>query len=244
MLSQVRIPTLIFVFFLIDVALGFIYVANALAGRPSEVLTNFFNLGREANLPTWYSSMQWFCVAVLLGMFVHHQVRYTQRKSWLLIIFPLVFLALSLDEVAQIHEKLARTSDLLLPGASRVHTPFSKTGIWMFVIGVPFLVIFVVLIFSIRSYFQHAPGAFVKILLGMTLALAGAIGFETLHNFVIPYTVYSGLQNFTEEMCEMLGSTVVLWGSYELLSRHGLVLRLDRAATDSSVLPGDTREAA
>jgi hypothetical protein len=179
--------------------------------------------------------MQWFCVATLLGIFVYHH--YVRSTSWLLLMFPLVFLFLSLDEVAQIHEKLGSMSDLLLPGASRTHTLFSKTGIWMFVIGIPFLVIFVGLTFSLRSYFQHAPGAFVKILLGMAITLGGAIGLETLYNFVAASSVYSGLQNFAEEMCEMLGSTIVLWGSYELLSRHGFVFRPDRAEIDASVPP-------
>jgi hypothetical protein len=205
------------------------------------MLTIFLDLDGEANLPTWYASIKWFCVATLLGIFAHHHVTLSQSKSWPLVTLPLVFLALSLDETAQIHEWLGRESDTLLPGGSRTHTLFSRTGIWMFVIGVPFLFFFVVLISSMRSYFQRAPSALVKVLLGMAIALAGAIGVETLSNFVGRNSVYNVLQILLEESCEMLGATIVLWGSYELLHRHGFAFRLDRTEIDQSPPPRSPR---
>lgn len=231
-MARVRIPTLLLIFFSIDVALGMAYIFNYLAGHPSGMLTRFLDLNREGNLPTWYASIKWWCVAALLGIFTHRNFSFSQRKSWLLLTLSLVFLVLSLDEIAQIHEWLGRKSDILLPDADRKHSLFSRTGIWMFVIGVPFLAFFVVLILSIRSYFQRAPGALVKVCLGMALSLAGALGVETVRNFVAPNSVHDVLQVFSEELCEMLGSTIVLWGSYELLYKHGFALRLDRAEID------------
>jgi hypothetical protein len=235
--ARVRIPTPILIFFIVDVALGIAYLFNYLAGRPYGTLTIFLDLDREGNLPTWYSSMQWCCVAALWGIFTHHHFSPSQKKSWLLIILPLVFLLLSLDEVAEIHERLGRKSDIFLPGTSRKNTLFPGTGIWMFVIGVPFIALFVGLVFSIRTYFQRAPGAFIKIFLGMAISVAGAIGVETLRNFVAPNSAYDVFQVFSEELCEMLGCTMVLWGSYELLDKHGFAMRFDRAETDPSATP-------
>ena len=242
MVSRVYIPSFILTLVIIDLTLGIAYILNALAGLPYRKFTIFLDLNGEANLPTWYSSIKWFCVATLLGIFAHHNVTLSQRKSWLLATLPLVFLALSLDEVAQIHEWLGRKSDILLPRGSREHTLFSRTGIWMFVIGIPFLVFFMVLIFSVWSYFQRAPTALVKVLLGMAITLAGAIGIETLSNFVARNSVYSALQILLEEWCEMLGATIVLWGSYELLYRHGFAFRLDRAEIDQSPPPRSPRQ--
>ena len=141
---------------------------------------------------------------------------------------PLVFLAFSLDEVAQIHEALGETSDWLLPGASRKNSLFPRTGIWMFVLGVPFLAVFVGLIFTVRRYFQSAPGALIKICLGMAIFLFGAIAIETLANFVYKLSPYYMLLVVSEELCELLGSTIVLWGSYELLHRHNFTYTLDK----------------
>jgi hypothetical protein len=232
-----RIPLPLLIFFCIDVALGMAYMFNYLAGHPVRALTHFLDLNREGNLPTWYASIKWCCVAVLLGIFTHRNFSPSQRKSWLLLTLPLVFLALSLDEIAQIHEGLGRKSEILLPGISRKNALFSQTGMWMFIIGVPFLALFVVLILSIRTYFQRAPGALVKMCLGMAISLAGAIGVEILTNFVVPNSVYDVLQVFSEELCEMLGSTIVLWGSYELLDKHGVALRLDSAEINQSAPP-------
>ncbi len=235
MVPQVRIPSFVLLLVIIDLTLGSAYLFNELAGRPSREFNIQLDLNGEANLPTWYASTKWFCVAILLGIFAHHNATLSQRKSWLLVILPLVFLAFSVDESIRLHEWLGDQSDRLLPTGSRKHILFSRTGIWMFVIGVPFLAFFVGLVFSIRSYFQPAPGAFVKVLLGMAITLAGAIGIETLSNFVAPNSVYDGLQVFFEELCEMLGATIVLWGSYELLYRHGFALILDRAERDQSL---------
>ena len=145
---------------------------------------------------------------------------------------PLVFLALSLDEVAQIHEWLGGMSDRYLPVASRPNTMFSHTGIWMFVIGVPFVGLFSVLILSIRTYFSRNFSVLVKITLGMSVMLAGSIGVETLSNFIASNSVKATIGVFLEELCEMIGGTIVLWGSYELLFNHGFAIKLERVEID------------
>ncbi len=104
----------------------------------------------------------------------------------------------------------------------------------MFVIGVPFLVFFVVLISSIRIYFQRAPDALFKIFLGMLIVLGGAVGFETLTNFVARGSMYGVVQVLSEELCEMIGGTMVLWGSYELLLMHGFAFWLAPVICDSA----------
>src|SRR5215217_4938694 len=123
MVSRVRIPTLILIFFMIDLALGIAYiftylVLRYLADLPDTMMPVFLDLKREGNLPTWYSSIQWFCVATLLGIFAQRNFRLSESKSWLLVILPLVFLAFSLDESARIHEWLGNKSDIFLPDAS------------------------------------------------------------------------------------------------------------------------------
>lgn len=225
---RARIPPVILIFFGIDMALGLAYVVNYLVGQPFRPLTRLLDLNGECNLQSWYSSMQWLCVAILLGIFAYRNFNRSSRRSWLLVALVLVFLAFSVDEVAQIHEGLGRRTDIMLPGGTRKDTPFAHTGIWMFVLGVPFIIFFGWLAYSVRVYFRRTPSAFVKIVLGVAIFLTGAIGIETLSNLVVPGSAFDILENFVEEaVFEMVGSTIVLWGSYELLNQHGFALRLD-----------------
>lgn len=214
-----RIPLFILAFFAIDFALVTSYFIDYLLGNPIWIMTRFLDLDRESSLPTWYSSVQWFSVAALLAIFARHNFRRSQFKSWLLIMLPGVFLAFSLDEIAMLHERIGMAIDSI----SRRDTHFPVTGIWMFVIGVPFIILFGVIILVIRTYFRRAPNAFNKIVLGMGIMLAGALGVETLSNFVEPDSVDRILLIMAEEFCEMLGGTIVLWGSYESLRSEDMV---------------------
>lgn len=224
-----RIPSVILIFLLIDLSLSAGYLFDTMAGHPFGAITSFIDLNGEQNLPTWYSSVQWYSVAALLAVFAWRNVSLRRLRSWLLLALPLVFLFFSLDEVAQIHEWLGDQSDRLLPGSDRANTPFFHTGIWMFVLGLPFLVLFAALIYSMRIYFRRTPGALVRMLGGMAVMLGGSIGIETLHNFVDSDSILGALQIAAEEMCEMLGATLILWGSYELLRGHGLAWSLGPA---------------
>ena len=206
------IPTLILVFFAADTVLGAAYICNFWAGEPSEWLSHQLDLDGEANLPTWYSSIKWFCVAALFAIIALSNGQRTPAKSWPVMGLALLFLALSLDEVAGIHEWLGRQSDALLPNGTRAHTIFETTGIWI-VLAAPFGLILGGLTIRARHYFTRDLSARAKFIFGMALFLFGALAIEMVSNF-IAYNVYLV---FAEELSEMLGSTIVLWGIYELM---------------------------
>jgi len=227
-MPRARIPPVIVVFLFVDAALALAYLVNDLSGHPYRPLSAFLDLGRENNLPTWYASVQWFSVAMLLGLFAVRNLSPARPRSWALALLPIVCLALSLDEVSEIHEFLGKMSDGLLADG-RVNSAFPRTGIWVFLLGVPFLVVMGALLVAVRGYFRRAPGALRTIAVGMAVMLTGAIGVELLSNLVEPGSRAAALQVFSEESLEMVGATVVLWGSLELLHCHGLVLGLEAA---------------
>jgi hypothetical protein len=224
MMPRPRVPIPVWIFFAIDAGLGIAYLVTS-PGSHDSLLARFLDLDRENNLPTWYSTIQWFCVASLLGIFAIRNFNSSKKKSWLLLALPLVFLGLSLDEMAQIHERLGFLSDALLPGGSRGNTALAESGVWMFLFGIPFAIFLTGLMISIKTYFRQTPAVLVKLSLGMAIMLTGALGFETLGNFVSVGSSSQVFQVFAEEMCELLGSTIVLWGSYELLAEHGFTLK-------------------
>jgi hypothetical protein len=228
MTSRIKIPTFIKILLVINLILGLAYIINYLIGWWFPKLTSFVDLNGEDNLPTWYSSIQWFCVATVLGIFAWRNFSPSSWRSWLLLALPLMFLAFSLDEVAQIHEWFGFKTDRFLPGRTRLHTMFQETGIWAFLVGPPFIALFGSVMFSLRTYFKHAPDAFVKILLGMMVMLTGALGLETLSNFIDIKSEFYILEIVMEEFLEMTGSTIILWGSCELLQRQGFAIQFDK----------------
>jgi uncharacterized membrane protein len=134
-----KVPHLILAFFACALALARLYLANWGLHQPFWKLTVLINLDGEANMPAWYSSMQLFLVAGLMAIFAYIKFDKENKVSWNLLLWPLIFMALSLDEAAKIHEWLGGKLDVLLPGGTRENTLFWYTGIWMFLLGAPFL---------------------------------------------------------------------------------------------------------
>lgn len=62
----------------------------------------FFDVGREINVPTWFSAGLWILIGVLAGYYARHAIR--ARISWGFFSFVAVFL--SLDETLELHERL------------------------------------------------------------------------------------------------------------------------------------------
>lgn len=230
-------PTVVKILLGADLALAALYLINYQTGQRFDYLTRLVNLTGEANIPTWFSSAQWLGVAVLLGLFALRNFNAREFRSWLLFALPFIFCLLSLDEVAQIHEWLGVRSDRLLPGGMRAHSRFTATGIWMFVVGVPFVFLFFGFLASIRLYFRQSRAALEKLVLGMAVMLFGAIGVETLSNFVVVGSNLHVLQVVIEEFLEMFGATIVLWGSLDLLLSHGFTIQLDAVTLPVSLDP-------
>ena len=92
---------------------------------------------------------------------------------------------MSLDEVAQMHERLGLRSDRLLPSGTRAGGLFPYTGIWMFVIGIPVLLLFFVAIRSAATSSAPSSGeAFARIAIGLSLTALGAMLFDLIGNLM------------------------------------------------------------
>ena len=226
-----RVPPIIVSFFAVDASLIVLHVlGHTIRSLPSGA-EQFVDLNRELNLPTWFSSMQWLCVAAPLLALAWRLVRRSESGGRVLLALGLLFLCLSLDEIAQIHERLGLRSDGLLPSGTREGGVFPQSGIWMFVIGIPVLALFAVVIRSAASRLRSAPRAFTKIAVGLALTAFGAMGIDLLGNLL--YRRGSRISTL-EEAFELFGSTIVLWGSLELLKAHGLRFGAHEAETTES----------
>jgi hypothetical protein len=209
--ESTKLPSVISVCFLIDIGLCLAYIINYLIGQPHWKLTSLLEINGEDSLAAWYSSVQLFCISVFAAIFAYGKIT-QDKRSFLLIGLPVVFLLMSIDESVKIHEWLSGVTDNLLLSRGRVETPFRRSGIWVFAIGLPFLSFFLLFMYSIRSHTSDKPSSFRKLIVGMIVFLSGAVGFELLSNFVDGGFLV--LEGIFEEGLEMIGATVMLWSMY------------------------------
>ena len=214
LLQNSKAPFIIELLLLADLTLALIYLYSyGFHLNSYDIhLMKFFDLGEEVSIPTWYSSIKLFCISVLSALFAYHKFNRLDIRSWILLLLPLLFLTLSMDESAAIHEWLGHETNFILFTIPRIKTLFKITGTWMVVIGVPFLIFFIALMCSIKKYFNKKN--YLLILFGMVIFLAGALGVEIITNIVPKNLIF--IEVFCEELLEMIGVTIVFWGFYNL----------------------------
>ena len=153
--------------------------------------------------------LKFLSISIISALFVYRKVAEGQ-SSPVLFGLPIIFLAMGVDEVAQIHERIGLYSDIWLPAGNRDNTPFHETGIWMFLVGIPFLTFFLLWVSKLQAALTEHSSEIRMLLTGVLLLLLGALGLESLYNFL--YSPLAQMIAITlEEGLEMLGATIVFW---------------------------------
>lgn len=217
MTRRCSIPRFIQAAFAIDLILALAYFINLLIGNPVEQVAKLIDLDRERSLPTWYASILWFGAAVFAWLFATAKIPRPRLTAWFLFLYPAGILAFSIDEVAQIHEALGAALDDLLLEGPRSGSIFSVTGVWFLVLGVPFALATAAAFIGLLPELRRSPRAVTKLGIGLAVFLASAAGLEALSNIPAPGSFLAGLQVLVEESLELFASTLVLWGTYELV---------------------------
>jgi hypothetical protein len=232
-----HVPILIALLFAADITLALIPVIDFALGHPFPRLSNLFNLDTESTVPTWYSSMQWFCAGAMFSLFAFHAWRTRMRGALSIALIALACLTFSMDEVAEIHERLGFLTDALMSSRSRDGTMLWSTGLWPFVIGIPAIAMIAIAVRGTRHIFlARAPAALLLVIVGFVVMFSGALGVELAANLLPPSAPHGGLfltQVVVEEFLEMLGVTLIAWSASSLLTAYGFALQLPAAAATS-----------
>ncbi len=174
-----------------------------------------FFVGEERNIPTYYSSLLLLCASVLLGIIglTHHRLRLRHARHWT--VLALIFLLLSLDEVAGLHEMMIR------PMREALHVG----GFFYFAWVIPGGVFVLAFAWSYLRFFLDLAPKF-RWLLGAAglLYIGGALGVEMLGG---RHADLYGLENLTyrmyqtvEESFEMLGMVLFIHALLRYVARH------------------------
>jgi hypothetical protein len=182
-----------------------------LAGRSLR----FFNLNAEANLPTWWSSVQLALAGLLFALIAIH-LRRMGPGSWILGLLAALLLTLSLDEFAQFHERIG----FIVDGETRRETIFWGTGNWFLFLGIPTILVVFLTLRALKQKLRAVPSSRASVTAGFVLLFAGALGAEVLSNFVTRGSIAAELQVALEEGLEMAGGSVLLWSALVFLVFH------------------------
>ncbi len=193
----------------------FILVLLTVAGFLSEIaihilhddwfysLVPLVNLSFESNIPTWYSSVLLFSCSLILAWItvVRTAQSDTNRKHWTGL--AIVFLYLSMDEAAVIHE-------LINPILTEA---YDFQGILFFSWVIPFGIFVIVFFISYLGFLRRLPARYrLSFLASGAVYVGGALGTE----FGIAYwydlhggdNLVYGLLNVIQESMEILGATM------------------------------------
>ena len=168
-------------------------------------LVPLFHLDREANVPSWYSSIALFVCSILLGIiaFTKKIERDRYRLHWG--ILSIFFLYLSIDEAAKIHELTIKPLGGL----------FNQEGIFYYswvIIGIPLVFIFAI---AYAKFLINLPRKIgLLFFLSGFLFVGGAIGMESiagLYTFTMGKDMIYYILAMLEEMLEMIGIAVFIY---------------------------------
>jgi hypothetical protein len=183
-----------------------------------------FNVGEDANVPTWYSSFTLLLCSLLLAVIGAAKKRRSDRFALHWTVLSVIFLLMSIDEVATIHEasgealgSIFRSLGFSLSGL--LYANWVIPGIlFVFVVALAYLRFFFDLPRKMRLWFLVAGALFVVGALGMEMLssrLSSFYGWENLQSLPTNVKILIAVQTAAEELLEMSGVVVFI---YALLS--------------------------
>ena len=172
----------------------------------SHGLKGLFDLGRESNIPTYFSSMVLLLAAALLFLVAKHKSREgdSYRAHW----FGLAtgFLLMSVDEIAMLHENMYR-----IPKMLGLEAPEAAVSLYWLL---PYMLVFALLAIPYTGFVRHLDSRTRRLFVTAGLLyVSGALGMEVVGDFVWAATDQSPtwtkvLATTTEESLEMTGAAL------------------------------------
>jgi hypothetical protein len=156
---------------------------------------SYLDLDSEANVPTWFSSIQLFGVGITAMLIFLYR---SMRLFWVIIAMGYIFL--SLDEVAQIHELFDKQI-----------LPFK----WVYLYA-PFTIAFVIsVVLLLFSEFKNHLRLFHLFIVGVVIAGIGGLGMELLSHYGNKYGIMTPflrqVEFVLEEGMELFGTAIILY---------------------------------
>lgn len=181
-----------------------------------------FNLSGEGNIPAWFSALGLMVCAGLLAFIAAEKASRRDRRfinNWRLL--AVIFLYISIDEAAQIHELLIDPIRLAL----------GVGGFLYFAWVIPFSILLIIFLIAYIPFLRHLPKEirFLFIFAG-AVYVGGALGIELVSGYVFDYypeaTLVRGGLATLEEFMEMTGITLFIYSLLTYLRKTAPVFQI------------------
>lgn len=209
---------------LLGLCLTFFFNHNYVFG-----LVPLFDLDEEQNIPTWYSSVSLLLSSLLLGMIAYKTDRQKKRYYYNWAVLAGIFLFLSIDEFASLHEGFTNP----------LRESFNLKGYLYFAWVIPYGLFTIGLMLFYFKFLLSLPAKTRNnfILAGL-LYVTGAVGFDMLggmqwelYDNYDPafkfhlYVLYASI----EEILEMTGVAIFIYGLSRYIGEElgGIVIKID-----------------
>lgn len=183
-------------------------------------LDRFFDLGREANLPSFFSALLLLSVAVVLALIARDASQSRQRGHWQWWGLAAAALFLSVDEAAMIHEGIVGSAleGHVGRGEGVLHYNWYKlyvpAALLLAALYVPFLL-------------RLPRPLLLRLVAAACVFLSGAVGLEMLEAWITSHGAGgTGVVQLFEETAEMAGVLLALRALLLHLKDQGWTLQL------------------
>ncbi|WP_224999328.1 hypothetical protein [Cesiribacter sp. SM1] len=200
------------IIFILGIIISFLILANIAGmvarfsfGYESSYLIELFNLDKENNIPTYFSSLLLLGCAATLGIvaFLEKERKSGKQLYWMGLSF--IFLLLSIDESVQIHERI---------GAWTQNT-LQTSGVFHFAWIIPYGLLVLVIGAAYTRFVWNLPLRIKKLMiLSGAIYVGGALGMEALASYHYTQTFENSLTlvvfTIIEESMELTGLLLFL----------------------------------
>lgn len=212
------------------------YVLSEILGMnsttaPARIL-DIFSVNLEESIPTWYSSLNLFLAACLLGWIAMIKRTHKEPFATHWAGLALIFLYLSIDEGAEIHET----------ASGPLQDAFNTTGFLEFgwlILGIPLVILFGLV--YVRFWWKLPQPTRTLFAIAGILYVGGAVVIEAIS--ANQYALDNGSSFIylviatIEETCEMLGVVTLIYALLRYLWDHDRALIFQTQTTHPDFAP-------
>ncbi len=210
------------IIFILGAIICFLILANVIGmiarfsfGIETSYLIELFNLNKENNIPTYFSSLMLLACSATLGIIAFLENRQGKRNYYYWIALAFIFLFLSIDESVQIHERVG----------AWVHDTLQTSGVFHFAWIIPYGILVLGVTAAFARFILKLPLRVKGLMIvAAVIYVGGALGMEAAASYHYSqdaeYSLTLVIFSIIEESMELSGLLLFLYALLYYIDAH------------------------